>query len=289
MFRAVLVPDQFRRHSDLVGGYFPYAELFKDILPVALGEPSGGGDVPQRRPDHAVHVGQGQVHLLLGEEVHAFALGEYPPQVAVVVLHVGLLPGSVRVAVEDPRPDALAVDASLDGPGVRELRPVVRQEDREDASEHLEAEQPLKPVEYVDDRLGRVGVPQEGQHGGACVELQRKQELPAPDAEHAVHLDHLRLRVVAHELQELLPAPTLGAPRLHLVGDALLPAGLHLRRVGQVQRAWRLEDARVYVVVQRPLADGEAVGVRGDDVVQRLALSHPPPQAGTSAASAPPR
>ena len=53
-------------------------ELFKDILPVALGEPSGGGDVPQRRPDPAVHVGQGQVHLLLREELHAFALGEYP-------------------------------------------------------------------------------------------------------------------------------------------------------------------------------------------------------------------
>ena len=120
---------------------------------------------------------EGQVHLLLGEEVHAFALGEYPPQVAVVVLHVGLLPGRVRVAVEDPRPDAIAVDASLDGPGVRELRPVVRQEDREDASEHLEAEQPLKPVEYVDGRLGRVGVPQEGQHGGACVELRCEQRL----------------------------------------------------------------------------------------------------------------
>ena len=81
-------------------------ELFKDILPVALGEPSGGGDVPQRRPDHAIPVGQGQVHLLLREELHAFALGE----------------------------------VSL---------------------------QPLKPVEYVDDRQGRVGVPQGGHHGGA--------------------------------------------------------------------------------------------------------------------------
>ena len=33
------------------------------------------------------------------------------------------------------------------GPGGRELRPVVRQEDREDAWEHLEAEQRLKPMD----------------------------------------------------------------------------------------------------------------------------------------------
>ena len=91
-------------------------------------------------------MGEGQVHLLLGEEVHAFVLGEYPPQIAVVVLQVRLLPGRVRVAVEALRPDAIAIDASLDGPGVRELRPVVRQEDGEDASEHLKAEQPLKSI-----------------------------------------------------------------------------------------------------------------------------------------------
>ena len=36
----------------------------------------------------------------------------------------------------------------------------------------------------------------------------------------------------------------------------------------------------MYVVVQRPLADGEAVGVRGDDVVQRLAVPHPPGKQG---------
>ena len=130
----------------MVGGCFPYAELFKDIFPVALGDPSGGGDVPQRYSDHAVHVGEGQVHLLLGEEVHAFVLGEYPSQIAVVVLQVRLLPGRVRGAVEALRPDAIAINASLDGPGIRELRPVVRQEDREGASEHLKAEQPLKSM-----------------------------------------------------------------------------------------------------------------------------------------------
>ena len=55
MFRPVLVPDQFRRHPNLVGGNFPYAELFKDILPVALGEPSGGGDAPRQEGWQLMH------------------------------------------------------------------------------------------------------------------------------------------------------------------------------------------------------------------------------------------
>ena len=159
------------------------------------------------------------------------ALREDEADEPVVAPGVRFLVGGVGVAAGHGREPA-AVGVELDPGGVGELRAVVREDDGEEAREHLAPA--VLPVaspqggdngrEHPRHAFARLRVDGERRHEVERVEEERRQGLPAPGALHGVHLDDAHAGVPLDELQVVVPRPSDAARPVHPVLDALAPA-----------------------------------------------------------------
>lgn len=138
--------------------------------------------------------------------------------------------------------------AGLKASRIGELAAVVGQDDREQFAERLQAESLLQPVEDVDDRLRGVGVPDEGEHQAAGVEVEGEKHLSPACPLDGVHLDQRKVLVRGHE-RLVVPEPaSLEAAAVHLVHRPLRPMRTQLRRDRQVDAPKALESpALMYV------------------------------------------
>ena len=276
--------QQRRPERDVVRRYAGYPEEGGDVLPVLPREEVVGGLVPEAPADVGVDVRHHQRDAALREAVErrrlrvGRALREDEADELVVALDVRLLAGGVGVAVEHGSEPA-AVGVELDPGGVGELRAVVREDDREEAREHLSpAVLPVALLQGVDDglehlqhALARLRVDEERQHEVEGVEEERQQDLPAPGALDGVHLHDAHPGMLPDELQVVFPRPADAARPVHPVLDALALARLERAGARQVP-ALRREQPRVHVPVGRLEREHEAVGVVGHRRVDGLPL-----------------
>ena len=257
--------DRVERH--LVRGDADDAERVEERLPPFAVEPHElvvGDDratVIPRPARVAVDVGHDRADVLLLELVEARAVLEDPADEAVVVLHVSLLPGAEGVAVEEPRParDDLrrVVDwvraVVLDHVGVRELRPVVREHDREELAVERVARRGVQQVEDARARLRGPRLPQEREHEPAVRELEGEEDLASVSPDDGVHLDDGRPWVRLPVGEELLVGPADAALRvgLRLGLPTPRPPAPGLGEVG----APDVEESGLDIPVDRALGD----------------------------------
>ena len=108
-------------------------------------------------------MGTHQSHIILSEVIEGAARGQNPSIHLMTAFNIGLLPGRMRVAIENP--GALsAVRRRFDGGGVGEFRAIIGQYDGEDRAEVLVAKPCLEELDPVLNAPGRVVVPEENGH-----------------------------------------------------------------------------------------------------------------------------
>ena len=171
------------------------------------------------------------------------------------------------VAVEHGREPA-AVRAGLDPARIGEFRAVVRQDDGEEAREHLTpAVLAVAPLQRGEDSgehprhaFARLRVDGERRHEVEGVEEERRQGLPAPGALDGGHLDDAHAGMLRDELQVVVPRPSDAARLVNPVLDALAPARLDHAGPRQVVPL-RREQPRVDVAVGGLEREREPVGV----------------------------
>ena len=265
--------QQRRLERDVVRRDADDSEERRDVLPVLPREEVVGGLVPEAPADVGVDVRHHQRDAALREAVErrrlrvGRALREDEADELVVALDVRLLAGGVGVAVEHGREPA-AVGVELDPGGVGELRAVVREDDREEAREHLSpAVLPVVSPQGGDDgrenpqhAFARLRVDGERQHEVEGVEEERQQGLPSPGALHGVHLDDAHAGMLRDELQVVVPRPSDAARPVHPVLHPLAPAGLDHAGPRQVVPL-RREQPAVDVAVGGLEREREPVGV----------------------------
>ena len=228
-----LLAEEDRVEDDALGVDAADAELLQELAPALAVERDERvvRRLPvERRSRGGVDVREHEVDVVLRQRVEGRALDEDPPDLLVVALDVGLLLRVVRVAEEHVRAPlelrwvVLRVDAvELDHLRVRELRPVVGENDGEERLEELRPRHALEHVEDARRGLRGVRVPEEREHEAAR-EHQREQDLASDGPDDSVELHGLYSEVEREERAVLL----VGAP------DAALRVGLRDRDGGLV-------------------------------------------------------
>ena len=227
-----------------------------------------GRHVSERFAQLAVEVRQGPSHDLLVNQGNVPALREDRPENAMVVLHMGLFAGGIGMAVEDPCPTLSDEGACLQAVRIGELGPVVGEDDGKEPSEGLRPPETFEAVEDIDDRLRGVPLPDEGQHEGAGVELQREKHVSSAPSLHAVHLHKAHGGILFPEEAELLIAPAQAAFLIHLVDGSLALPGPQLRGHGQQPAPCAGQDRLVHIVADGSRAAVELIRLDVGDAVQ---------------------
>ena len=150
-----------------------------------------------------------QVHVGLAKPREVGPLWEDLPQLDVVLLDLPLLPGHPGVAVVEGGEFFPGHRVDLDGEGVGELRPVVRQDDPERPRVQLASEGGHYPPEHLGDLGERLAGHPEREHEVALPEQEREEAGARPGrAGDGVHLDDLPSGLRGHRGDEVV----VGAP-----------------------------------------------------------------------------
>ncbi len=197
---------------------------------------------------------------------------EYPAYQGVVLLHMGFLPGSLRVAIEDMCPSG-SVFPEFQIVRSLELYAVIRKDDREEPPEHCRSQAVRQKVEGVPDTLLTPVGEQEDKHKIRLSEDEGEQHLlSAPSGSFdGIHLDDIQRRVFLHISPEAVDRSSFSVfvfqfcrhflrvadPVAYLLGKIDIPEG---------------EDVQIDIVIERLLTQTDFFPVRCEDVIDRLAF-----------------
>lgn len=264
-----LLPQQFRRHNDVVRFDLADIELRQNIIPVDEAEQLVGRPTVQLSSFVGVDMRKHEVNILLLKVVKASAFRQDAPDKFVGDFDAALLIRGAGVAVEDQAAE-FPVPAALNRGGVTELTAAIRQDDREKLAVGFSAE---NGVQFVKDRLNRsggVGVPQEAEEQVAVGEEYRQEHLPSLSPNDRIHLDHRHIGIVGDKLHIVLISTTVITVTVNLF-IGVLPPGPHTDDAGTIHLV-SVKGAGIQKIVNGLLAVHQLVCIAHTDVVDGLAV-----------------
>src|SRR5690606_2531278 len=208
--------------------------------------------------------------VLLGKIIKRTALGDDTPDKCMVVFRRTSLVRSLRIAEEHPS-SSLSIRIKFNSGRIRELTAIVTEQYGEQFTESIRTKFQVKAVEDVNNRLGSVGVPDECEHKLWDRKVQGQQYFAAWPSNDRVHFNYRKVRMVLHELQEVLVSTAYMAFFVHLEPVLCLSASAHAYYSRHVDIPC-CEDTLVHVIVECSFIEHDLISMVDAYMVKRLAF-----------------